>query len=163
MAPSHWTLTPGSSNTLYLHLSSTLQIATTWVELQYEIEAEASLPYSRRITELFLIRGLISFKQSKLLFLSSHGCKDKTLHKATATSCLTELAALKKLWSYLFKECSPLLPLKKKFIYYKLRFGYLAVLQHHRAAPLQFLFGFGQTTVGSGMSNTEGLEHEKNI
>lgn len=53
------------------------------------------LPYSRRITELFLIRGLISFKQSKLLFLSSHGCKDKTSHKATATSYLTELAALK--------------------------------------------------------------------
>lgn len=53
------------------------------------------LPYSRRITELFLIRGLISSKQSKLLLLSSHGCKDKTLHKATATSCLTELAALK--------------------------------------------------------------------
>lgn len=52
---------------------------------------------------------------------------------------------------------------EEKFIYYKLRFGYLAVLQHHRAAPLQFLFGFGQTTVGSGMSNTEGLEHEKNI
>lgn len=67
-----------------------------------------------------------------------------------------------KLWSYLWKECSLLLPLKKKFIYYQLRFGFLAVLQHHRATPRQFLFGFGQTLPGPGMSNTEGLEPKEN-
>lgn len=80
--------------------------------LQPEMETEVLLPHSRKITELFLIRGLISFEQSKLLLLSSHGCKDKTLHKARATSCLTELAAL-KIMELPLKECSPLLPLKK--------------------------------------------------
>lgn len=76
------------------------------------------LLYSRRITELFLIRGLTSFKQSKLLLLSSHGCEDKTLHKGTATSCLTELAALeimelplKRMFSFVaFEEKVYILP-----------------------------------------------------
>lgn len=109
-------------------ISSVCTSAAPCKLLQREMETQVLLPYSRRITELFLIRGLISFEQSKFLLLSSHGCKDKTSHKATATSCLTELAGLKIME----------LPLKRMFSFvafeeidYKLRFGYLTVLQHH--------------------------------